>query len=381
MVAFTRPMRRTGGLALAAALAGSVLVGCGDDETGSTDDAGSESTAEESVPAPGTPFATAAADWLVEEELADGLIVNDEFDSPDHGATVDAIYSLRAIDYDEASITEMTEAVTGAAEAYVTPDGAVYAGNAGKLVTLVTDTGGDPSDVGGLDALSTLEQRVDDTTGRTSDQSEYGDYANTLGQTWAAKGLLNAGSGEADAAVDFLLQQQCEDGYFRQDFAGAKDAEQGCDAGQGKPSVDATALFVVLMSEVAEDDDQVAAAIEAASEYLVSAQGDDGAFGGGQLGANSNSTGLAGRALHLVGENEAAAEAATWIRAHQVPECEGALAEESGAIAYDDAALTAGGENGLTDKTAHQWRLATAQALPALMAAPEDAPAAECPAG
>lgn len=381
MVAFTRSMRRTGGLALAAVLAGSVLVGCGDDETGSTDDAGSESTAEESAPAPGKPFATAAADWLVEEELADGLIVNDEFDSPDHGATVDAIYSLRAIDYDEASITEMTEAVTGAAEAYVTPDGAVYAGNAGKLVTLVTDTGGDPSDVGGLDALSTLEQRVDDTTGRTSDQSEYGDYANTLGQTWAAKGLLNAGSGEADAAVDFLLQQQCEDGFFRQDFAGAKAAEQGCDAGQGKPSVDATALFVVLMSEVAEDDDEVAAAVESAAEYLVSAQGDDGAFGGGQLGANSNSTGLAGRALHRVGEDEAAAEAATWLRTHQVPECDGALAEESGAIAYDDAALTTAGENGLTDKTSHQWRLATAQALPALMAAPEDAPAAECPAG
>ncbi|QYJ04455.1 hypothetical protein KUV85_01900 [Nocardioides panacisoli] len=368
--------RRTGAATLAAALLATGLAGCGDDAgTDGADGAGG--TATEPAEAPGQPLATAAADWLVEEELADGLVVNDEFAAPDYGATVDAIYSLRAIGYDEAAITTMTEAVTADAEAYVTPDGAVYAGNAGKLVTLVTDTGGDPADVGGLDALATLEERTAED-GRTSDDSEYGDYANALGQAWAAKGLSNAGSAEADAATDFLLMQQCEAGFLRQDFSAPDAEDQTCDGSEGQPSVDATALFVLLMHDV--EDETVTAAVESAVGYLVSEQAEDGSFaGGGQIPANSNSTGFAGRALQLAGEDGAAEAAATWVREHQLADCDGAVAEESGAIAYDDAAVSAAADKGLTDKTSYQWRLATAQALPALLAAPEDADAAECP--
>lgn len=365
-------LRRTGALAATTAVLAATLVGCGDE----TDSGDAAPVAQE---APGRALAQDAADWLVEEELQDGLVVNDEFGTPDYGATVDAIYALKAIEYDDAAITEMTDAVTAGAEEYVTPEGAVWAGNAGKVVTLVTDAGGDPSDVGGLDALATLEARTADS-GRTSDKSEFGDYANSLGQAWAVQGLMNAGSPEADAALDHLLMQQCEAGFLRQGFSAPKAKDQSCDAAGGSASTDATALFVVLMHDETEGDEELAAAVDAAVAHLVAEQSGDGSFvGGSELPANANSTGLAGWALQVTGEDEAATAAAEWVRSHQLSECEGAVADDTGAVAYDDAALAAAGSKGLTKKTSYQWRLATAQAMPALLAAPEDADAAECP--
>jgi hypothetical protein len=113
----------------------------------------------------------------------------------------------------------------------------------------------------------------------------------------------------------------------------------------------------------------------------VAEQAEDGSYvGSSQLPANSNSTGLAGWALQLAGEEEAAAAAGAWVLAHQVPEgCDGVLAEAAGAIAYDDTALIAAAAKGITEETAYQWRLASSQALPALLAAPESAEPAPCP--
>ena len=103
-------------------------------------------------------------------------------------------------------------------------------------------------------------------------------------------------------------------------------------------------------------------------------QAADGSFDGGTAteGPNANSTGLAGHALDLIGQHEAAEQAATWLRGRQVAglHCEGKLSEETGAIAYDNAAYNAGAANGIKVATAGQWDFATIQALPALAVAP-----------
>ncbi len=65
------------------------------------------------------------------------------------------------------------------------------AGWLGKLVAFAADTGADPTD---------LEERTG-PTGRISDVSEYGDYANSLGRARAVRGLTMAGSTEADVCL------------------------------------------------------------------------------------------------------------------------------------------------------------------------------------
>ncbi|TYL52107.1 terpene cyclase/mutase family protein [Nocardioides sp. BGMRC 2183] len=375
----TNRIRRTGGLAVAAIALLGALTACGDDGDTATDDAG-EPTSSATTSEQGGAAAEAAAGWFA-AQLEDGLLVNEEFSSADYGGTVDAIYAFEEVDADPETVATMTDAVLAAGQEYVAPGKDVYAGNAGKLVSLALDHDTDASDVGGFDALATLEDRVDET-GRTSDKSEYGDFANSLGQAWAVHGLDAAGSAERDAALDFLLLQQCSDGFFRQDFSPVKAKDQSCDAGKGAPSIDATALAVVLLSDLAEGDADLTGALERASAYLVNEQAEDGSFiGSAELPANANSTGLAARALVVAGEDEAAANAAAWVYAHQLPEgCEGPLADAAGAIGYDDAALAAAGTDGITAKTSYQWRLATAQALSALVVTPEGAEPAACPA-
>ncbi len=112
----------------------------------------------------------------------------------------------------------------------------------------------------------------------------------------------------------------------------------------------------------------------AARDWLVDAQKDDGSWGGGTSteASNSNSTGLAASALGNTPQSE---KAARWLRARQATRyntCD-KLAGNRGAIAYDNAALTAGRTSGITkvaDKD--QWRRATSQALPAMAYLPED---------
>ena len=120
-----------------------------------------------------------------------------------------------------------------------------------------------------------------------------------------------------------------------------------------------------LASQSADAD--VAAAIAKAKSWLVSQQRCDGSFGGGTSteGSNANSTGLVAWAL---GDTPASRQAATWLRAHQATAADAGndLATETGAIAYDDAALAAGRTDGITDAASDQWRRATAQAAPGI---------------
>lgn len=370
---------RTAHLAVAVGLSLALgLAGCGkeDDEETTVGSSSSESATPEA--------ALAGAQWL-EGELVDGVLVNREFKVDDYSTTVELAYALRAVDPESTVLPAITAALAKGADAYASPGEDVYAGSTGKLVSFAADAGEDPRDFGGEDLVAQLEERTNDrgaAQGRIADRSSFGDYANSFGQAWAVRGLTLAGSAEAPAARDYLLQQQCEAGFFRLYFAkpGAKD--QTCDgAGTKAEPVDTTALAYVLLHDLAAEDPDLASALDKGIDYILGAQADDGSFSGGDgaVVPNANSTGLAGWALHLAGEDEAAADAAAWVRGRQLGACEGELAEDAGAIGFDDAAVAAAGRSGLTVKSEYQWRLATAQALPALLATPEGAAEAPCP--
>ena len=369
-----RTVRMLGAAGLALALG---LTACGKEDDDKPD-AGQ-------VEAAATPEAAlSGAAWL-EGELTDGVLVNREFSTDDWSTTVELAYALRAVDPDSAALPVIAEKLATGVDEYASPGKDIYSGSTAKLVAFAQDSGGDPRDFGGEDLLAQLEDRTGDegaTKGRISDQSEFGDYANSFGQAWAVRGLTLAGSDEAEAARDYLLQQQCESGFIRLYFPKAKAPDQTCDGAKAAPEpVDTTALAYVLLHDLAEDDETLATALDAGIEYILGEQAEDGSFSGGS-GApipNSNSTGLAGWALHLAGEDDAAAKAATWVHARQLGECDGKLEAEAGAIGFDDAALTAAAKDGLTEKSEYQWRLASAQALPALLATPAGETEAACP--
>src|SRR5205085_6381088 len=88
----------------------------------------------------------------------------------------------------------------------------VYAGSVAKAVVFAQVTGADPSAFGGVDLVERLEGRIssaEGTAGRLQDQTDGTAYANTLGHAYAVAGLTRAGSSAAEAAMTFLLQQQC----------------------------------------------------------------------------------------------------------------------------------------------------------------------------
>src|SRR5690606_30096307 len=124
------------------------------------------------------------------------------------------------------------------------------------------------------------------------------------------------------------------------------------------------------------DTKLVKRAIRKSLAWLLDQQRGNGSFGGGTSTSapNTNSTGVAGTTLAVLGKRKAAAKAAVWVRRLQpadVGACRSALTKDAGAIACDRKALTAGRADGLTGDAEDQWRRSTAQALPVLNWAPE----------
>ena len=115
----------------------------------------------------------------------------------------------------------------------------------------------------------------------------------------------------------------------------------------------------------------VAGPLEQAGDWLLGEQAEDGSFVDADSGeANANSTGVAAEALQLLGEEAAAASAQAWLVDHQVtPETGGKLGRHPGAVAFDDAALDAAQQKGITRAVRYQWQRATAQAVAGLAGA------------
>jgi hypothetical protein len=315
-----------------------------------------------------------AAHWLA-HQLRHGVIHNGQFGFDDYGLTADTAFALKAIGGHAPSLRAIRHALAHHVDDYTTFKTDRYAGPTAKLLVVAQQTGADPRHFGGVNLVRRLENRVADNapiTGRIQDKSSSGDFANSVGQIFAVRGLLSARSASGAPALRFLLKQQCTGGYFRLDFNADKGApRQGCT--HGSPAdTDVTALAVIELTALEKAHPRLTSALTAAVSWLKRQQHPDGGFGGGPTtsATNANSTGLAGWAFLLTGRCASAQDAARWVRRHQVRgDVSGTpLAGEAGAIAYDRAAMKAGQRDGITRLTRDQWRRATAQAAPALQA-------------
>lgn len=321
-----------------------------------------------------------AAHWLVKQLNADHLIYNNQYDFTDYGLTADVVFALDYVGGHRGTVADSAASLAKNVDSWTTGvdfgSDDVYAGSVAKAVLVAQTAGRNPGKFGGVNLIKRLNARVSDTApyvGRIEDKSEYGDYANTIGQAFAAAGLAEAGSNRAADVRRFLLKQQCSEGFFRLDFADKSQPRQGCDAGtaeESAPNTDVTALAVVLLETLPKQGKAVRRAMADAVSWLKDVQKRDGSFGGGTTteGSNTNSTGLAAWALGESSACRAAVKAARWVRDLQVSgKVAGTpLAGEKGAIAYDRAAMEAAEARGITAETRDQWRRASSQAAPAL---------------
>ena len=318
----------------------------------------------------------AAATWLA-SELDEGLLVG-EF-GPDYGLTIDTGLALTAVG-DNDTVRAITRALEPKIRQYV-GDGSTesYAGALAKAATFARAAKRNPTEYGGVNLVVELEKRTTDSgpsAGRISDLSSFGDFANVIGQSYAVRALARAGSAEADEARDFLLRQQCASGFFRLQLDKASGASQSCVEGAAgsEANPDATALAVINLVESGDKTQAVKDALSKAGAWLASQQRASGAFRGGSGTAvlNSNTTSLAGYALGLLRNREAAQKAATWVRKLQPVDklrCRSALTKDTGAVAYRKSAVTSARTGGLGDAR-DEWRRATAQAVLGLQFAP-----------
>ncbi|MGZ8745193.1 MAG: hypothetical protein ACXWXO_19935 [Nocardioides sp.] len=341
-----------------------------------------------------TPGAAAAAPddrsagWL-ERQLTDGLVHNDQYDTDDYGLSADTAYALAAIGGRGESVRQISDALAAEVESFISYsydfEGSQYegriAGATAKSLVLAQISQAGARDFGRLNLVQRLDQlvlangRIADDATVDGEPDPAGDYANTIGQAFAARGLSRAGSGKADDVVRFLLKQQCRAGFFRLNFA-AKDApKQGCDAGSAadsSPDTDVTALAVLQLDALPKQarTKAVKRALDDATTWLKKKQKRNGSLGGGTStqASNTNSTGLAAWALGETGSCKKARAAARWVRDLQVSgDVSGTpLAGQKGAIAYDRAAYEAAEADGITSADQDQWRRATTQAAPGL---------------
>lgn len=325
--------------------------------------------------------ADTSATWL-SRQLTDGVVHNRQYDFDDLGLTIDVAFGLDAMGGHRATVREIGTALKDNVGSYISGDGAgdpgsTYAGATAKTLVLAQIVGRNPRSFGGVDLVSRLESVVETKApirGRIFDVSGFGDFANTIGQAYAARGLAEAGSPKAKPALDFLLQQQCAKGFFRLNLNPDREAaDQTCDGaakGDKAPDTDATAIALISLAALDSKRPVVREAIADGVGWLKRRQAANGSFGGGPSteAPNANSTGIAAWALAENGACPQAVDAASWVRELQVfsPAKGSKLAKEAGAIAYDRAALKAGRADGITVAARDQWRRTTAQAAPAM---------------
>ncbi len=352
------------------------VAACGSADGGQTSASGA-SSGSASAAAYDSAALGAGAGWL-DGQVSNGVVHNDQYDIDDYGLGIDVGLALHDVEQQTATVQAISDQLAEHVQEYTAPGfgTVISAGGTAKAVVLAEAAGADPASYGGTDLVAQLEKTVADrgpTSGRVRDvldpkEAAAADYANVVGQAYAVQGLAAAGSPAAGSATDFLLAQQCADGWFRLDFTeDAKTADQSCDGDPAsKPDLDTTAFAVRALST--SDAAPAAQAVDSAVAWLGTQQAPDGAFGGGGAASapNTNSTGLAGAVLGEAGDTAAAERAATWVFAHQALDCQEYEPAVVGAIAYDDAALTAAARKGITVKTADQFRRATAGALPVL---------------
>ena len=321
--------------------------------------------------------ASLSGSWLA-RQLATGAVHNDQFGMDDYGLTADTALALKAVGGHKKALKKTRKVLAAHVNSWTTGvdfgSDDVYAGSVAKAAVLAKTLGANPRSFGGVNLVKRLNALVTPSgraKGRIHDRGS-SDYANTIGQAYAARALSAAHSPRARSVVRFLVAQQCSKGYFRLTFAPSTAPSQKCVSGDhvgSAPDPDATALAVLSLHTIKHPSAKVRTSITKATRWLKRQQRRNGSFVGGPTTAqpNANSTGLAGTALGTVGACKQARKAAHWVKRLQVRgKVTGPLAHQRGAIAYDRTALTTARSAGITTASQDQWRRATAQAAPAL---------------
>ena len=343
--------------------------------------------AKAAVPTDSTP-STVAATWLA-DELTDGLMVGDS--GPDFGLTIDTGMALSTVVDQGAVNAKITTALEARIGEYI-GDGTKesYAGPLAKSAVYAKVAKQNATSYGGVNLIARLEERTANVpadpaaepqaaaiAGRIFDKSEYGNYANVVGQSYAVRALFDGRSTEAAAARDFLLKQQCASGYFRAGFEKADVPNQSCTEGApgSEADPDTTAFAVINLIESGDKTPAVQAALAKAGTWLVDRQRGSGAFRAAApiSKINTNSTAIAGFALGLLNERDAALKAAWWVRKNQPVDkykCRTALTKDTGAVAYRRDRVKDSATTGIPASARDEWRRATAQAVLGLQFAP-----------
>jgi hypothetical protein len=331
---------------------------------------------------------TIAAEWIA-GELTNGLMVSKL--GPDFGLTIDTGMAVSTVAGQGATVTAINNALEPRIADYV-GDGTKesYAGPLAKAAAFARTAKKNPTSYGGINLITRLEERTADVpadptkepqaaafAGRIFDKSEFGNYANVVGQSYAARALTLAKSTEAGAARDFLLKQQCASGYFRVSFDKANVPSQSCTEGVAgsEADPDTTSLAVINLIESGDKSPAVTAALAKAGTWLAARQRNSGAIRGGAGTAqiNTNSTALGGYALGLLKNRDAALKAALWVRKNQPVDkykCRTALTKDTGVVAYRKERATAAKTGGIPADARDEWRRSTAQAILGLQFAP-----------
>ena len=296
----TPPLRLLSGLAALALTGGTLLV---------------PPTAWAQTADPSAEQVASAAGWLA-GELSDAGTVTGSFpdgeggtiDFTDWGRTLDSALALLAAGGEDDVLGRTLASVEGpdAVAEYTQgapfdAEDAAYAGATAKLATVVELSGGDATDVGGVDLLAQL-RGLAQPSGRYEDSSTFGDYANLFGHSFALLAFDTAGQTQPADALAGLLTAQCADGGFPVTYEPT--GTGGCSG-----EVDATGLVLQALAAVGEGE---SAAAQDAAAWLLDQQQADGRFPGE---APVNSTGYALLGLNAVGEPGGAA--ATWLSAQQ----------------------------------------------------------------
>ena len=193
----------------------------------------------------------------------------------------------------------------------------MYAGPLAKSLLAVVVAGGDPTAFGGHDLVAEL-QALETTQGRFSDQSAYGDYSNTIGQSLAVIALARAGQGINVGSVEQLLGRQCADGGF----SGSLDTADGCVSDPDATAFAVQALLAAGASTFCNGDlegltTRAGAAAAAGLDRLDAIQGASGGFTSADGAVNANTTGVAAQALTAGGRTTAAGDAVAFIKGLQ----------------------------------------------------------------
>jgi hypothetical protein len=107
----------------------------------------------------------------------------------DQGLTADTVLALAAAGIGAPRIADATAWLEDEAGTYTgLAFDEVYVGPVAKLLVVADATGLDPRDLGGLDLVATLTER-EQSSGRYTDASEWGDFSSGISQSLAVLGL------------------------------------------------------------------------------------------------------------------------------------------------------------------------------------------------